>query len=211
MNVMNFYIGDEKQILEEIRAWSAFALEKPNPYFNNLPSCPYAKKAWLDGKVGVIFKYGGSQSLYNTIVNFNDEFDLIILVDTFYKRDAQTFHEELERLNEAISEGMFNNADMWLMGFHPDDDSNDLIDEGDFEPHVNTPYAMTFVQRLTKVQEAAYNLKKLGYYDNYSQDYNVEAIFEQRETLYWRLKNGNESSKKNGNGRHQENARRRHG
>ena len=27
-NVHNFYVGDEKAICEEIRAWSAFALEK---------------------------------------------------------------------------------------------------------------------------------------------------------------------------------------
>ena len=38
INVHNFYVGDEKEICEEIRAWSAFALEK-----NHLISitCPH--------------------------------------------------------------------------------------------------------------------------------------------------------------------------
>jgi len=200
VNVMNFYIGDEKQIFEEIRAWSAYALEKKNPFFNDLPPCPYAKRAWLDGKVAVIFQYGGSQALINTMAHFNDEFDLIILVNTFYRRDADSFHQELSDYNDAIADGLFGDPDLWLMGFHPDDDSNDFVDDGEFEPHINTPYAMTFVQRLSKVQESAYILKDLGYYDKYSEEYDVAAIFEQRERLYRRLKDGNESSQKNGHG-----------
>jgi hypothetical protein len=74
----------------------------------------------------------------------------------------------------------------------PEDDANDFIDDGTFEPHVNTPYAMTFVQRLSKVQEAADKLKQMGYYDAYLEEYNASDLFEKRETLYRRLKNGNE-------------------
>ena len=32
--------------LNEIRSWSKHALEKPLDYFNGLPPCPYAEKAW---------------------------------------------------------------------------------------------------------------------------------------------------------------------
>ena len=199
-NVHNFYVGDEKAICEEIRAWSAFALEKKSPYFNDMPPCPYAKKAWLDDRVAIVFKYGGSQALTSCISNFSDSLDLVIIVDQFFKRDAESFHGELEAYNEAISQGIFGQKDLWLMGFHPDDDSNDFIDDGSFEPHVNTPYAMIFLQRLSKVQEAAYTLRELGYYDKYQEDYNVYEIFNQRETLYRRLKDGDETQKKSNSG-----------
>lgn len=57
MNMMRFNIGKEKQICEEILAWSAHTLQKPNPYYNGLPPCPYAQKAWEDEKVIILFKY----------------------------------------------------------------------------------------------------------------------------------------------------------
>ena len=36
----------EEAIKVEMRDWSAHALEIPNEYYNNMPACPYAKKAW---------------------------------------------------------------------------------------------------------------------------------------------------------------------
>jgi hypothetical protein len=74
------------------------------------------------------------------------------------------------------------------MGFHPDDDINELIDDGSFEEIVSEEYSLIFVQRLSKLQESANKLKKLGYYDNYYSMYNVEDIYEQRENYYRRLK-----------------------
>ena len=40
----------------EIRSWSKHQLESPNADFNNIPACPYAKKAWDDDKVKFAFK-----------------------------------------------------------------------------------------------------------------------------------------------------------
>ena len=65
---MELYTGLEKQVSEEIRAWSLHALEKPNPAYNNFPACPYAAKAWHDNKVGIVFKHDTSyQPLYSII------------------------------------------------------------------------------------------------------------------------------------------------
>ena len=38
------------EYLQEIKAWSKHALEKPLDYFNGLPPCPYAEKAWEDNR-----------------------------------------------------------------------------------------------------------------------------------------------------------------
>ena len=52
---------------------------------------------------------------------------------------------------------------------------------------------MIFVQRLSKLQEAADKLNKNGYYDSYEGEYNAFDIYEKRRDLYRRLKNGDET------------------
>lgn len=194
MNALALKYGLEKDIYQEILAWSEHTLQKPNPYFNNLPACPYAKKAWSEGRVAVLFKSENNyQSIYSTVSQFDDAFDLVIVVDMAYKKDPEEFHNYLEQMNEAISRGIFIDRDVWLMGFHPHDDENDYLDEATFEQLVSDEYAMIFIQRLSKVYKSSQQLKALGYYEEYAKDYDVETIFAQRETLYRRLIDGDET------------------
>ena len=195
MTALAFYIDKERQICEEIIAWSEHTLQKPNPFYNNLPACPYAQKAWQENKVAILFKYEDSyQCLYSTISQWEDVFDLCIIVDMDFERDPDRFHSYLDDLNTAISEGIFIEKDMWVMGFHPHDEANDFIDDQSFMQMVEDEYAMIFVQRLSKLQEAADKIKEKGYYDSYLAEYDVEAIFNKRAKLYRRLKHGNEAS-----------------
>ena len=194
MNALALKYGLEKDIYQEILAWSEHTLQKPNPYFNNLPACPYAKKAWSEGRVAVLFKSEDSyQTVYSTVSQFEDAFDLVIVVDLAYKKDPEEFHDYLEQMNEVISRGIFIDRDVWLMGFHPHDDENDYLDEATFEQLVSDEYAMIFIQRLSKVYKSSQQLKALGYYEEYAKDYDVETIFAQRETLYRRLIDGDET------------------
>ena len=184
----------EKSIMDEITQWSDKVLSVPNPHFNGLPACPYAKQAWLDSKVAVIFKYEKNyQSLYNTLAQFDDNFDIAILVDLSQHMKADVFHEYLDDLNTVISNGMFIDRDLWVMGFHPDDDESEFVEDVSFEPLVDVEYAMIFVQRLSKLQEAADKLDKKGYYDTYGDEYDAKNIYARREQLYRRLKDGNET------------------
>ena len=79
------------------------------------------------------------------------------------------------------------------MGFHPDGDGNDNLEEENFEPLVEDEYGLIFIQKLTKLQESAEKIKKLGYYDCYKDGYNSDDIYQKRELFYRRLKDGNES------------------
>jgi hypothetical protein len=63
----------------------------------------------------------------------------------------------------------------------------------DFQPQIDAEYAMIFVQRLSKLQEAADKLDKKGYYDTYNGQYNAREIYDKRERFYRRLKNGDET------------------
>tara|TARA_R100001129_G_scaffold155710_1_gene118735 strand:+ start:1307 stop:1891 length:585 start_codon:yes stop_codon:yes gene_type:complete len=194
MNLAFYSEPIEKAIVEEIRQWSAEVLEQPNPYFNNLPACPYARSAWMDNKVSILFKNEPSlQVLYTCISQFDDAFDLLIIVDLNPDEDSDAFHEYLDQLNDVISEGMFIDKDIWVMGFHPHDDPSDFVEEVVFEREIDTAYSMTFVQRLSKLQKAADKLHKKGYYHTYDNEYQASDIYEKRENLYRRLKNGDET------------------
>lgn len=179
----------EQAIIQETRDWSAHALEHSNEYYNNLPACPYAKKAWQDNRVGFCFKYNKDwQDLYKLVSQWDDSKDVVILID-FDPLPLDELDSYLDDLNEAISNGFFINRDMFLMGFHPDDEGNELLDSDDFESTVDTPYAMIFLQRLTKLQESSDLLRMKGYYNLCEKYYGAEFLYEKRQQFYRRLKN----------------------
>ena len=182
----------EETIKEEIRSWSKEALEKINPNFANLPPCPYAEGAWAEDKVGIGFKASPSfQDLTTIISTWDDKHDLVILVDLDYIKDREVFYQHLDGLNEAISQRVFIETDLWLMGFHPDDEPQQLsYGHEDLLSVIDTSYAMIFVQRLSKLHEASEKLQKTGYYKEYEQQFGLMDMLRVRETYYRRLKNG---------------------
>ena len=194
MNVLAFYASNDREVVEEIRAWSAQVLEKESPYFNGLPPCPYAKKAWQDNRVAIIFQYGGNRGLFDVLTKFNDALDLVIIVDRNPRQTSEEFHDYNDALNDAISRGIFGDRDLWVMGFHPDDEANDFVQDVSFEAKTDDTYAMIFVQRLTKLHLAADKLHKKGYYAAYDGLYDSDGIYARRAQLYRRLTDGDEAS-----------------
>ena len=79
------------------------------------------------------------------------------------------------------------------MGFNPEDEPSDFVADVTFNYEVDDEYSLIFVQRLSKLQEAANKLDKKGYYDSYEEEYNSSEIYLNRENLYRRLKDGNET------------------
>ena len=148
----------------------------------------YRKLAQVNAAIIFIFFSGVSADNHNLneILELIQK-DLKTLEKAVYSESINT-DNNLTNLNELIHQNKFDQKDIWLMGFHPDDDVNELIDDGSFDEIVSEEYSLIFVQRLSKLQESANKLKKLGYYDNYYSMYNVEDIYEQRENYYRRLK-----------------------
>ena len=194
MNLDFYSDPTERALVTEIMGWSKVALEKPSEHFNGLPPCPFAKTAWLEDKVSVIFKKEDSyQTLYSCISRYDDAFDLVIIVDLKNTKNPEDFHEYLDTLNDKISDGMFIDKDIWLMGFNPEDEPSDFVADVTFNYEVDDEYSLIFVQRLSKLQESANKLDKKGYYDSYKEEYNSLEIYQNRENLYRRLKDGNET------------------
>ena len=182
---------ERNNIVDEIKEWSKHTLEVSNPEFNNLPVCPYAKAAWKQAKVDIVFKFEKEdyKRLYMALHNWSDRKDLVIIADTEYIEDQEEFHEFVDNINEATANNVFRDKDMWVMGFHPEDEPNELFDEEeDVEPISEIDYAIFFVQRLSKLEEAAEKLRPLGYYDKYFQEYDVKHMYELRTNFYRRLR-----------------------
>ena len=174
-------------MISVLQDWINDELSTPNKDTNNLPLCPYAKKAWATNKVGFSFKYDQDwQTLYTLISTWDDNKDVVILID-FCPLPLDEMDEFLDKINHAISQGIFINKDMFLMGFHPEDEGNELLDN-EFESTVETPYGMVFLQRLSKLQEASDALRVKGYYKIAQQYYDADFLYKQRQDFYRRLK-----------------------
>ena len=178
----------EDSIRKEIRDWSKHSLEKANENYNGFPPCPYAAKAWIDNKVDIQFKYDLSpEKLYENISHYNDKYELIILVDLEYELEPDRFHGYLEGINEAISNDAFQDKDIYVMGFHPEDDTNEIIESDSFETEVDYVYSMIFIQRLSLLERASEKLRSKGYYDRTYGNYKVDEILQKRNKLFRRL------------------------
>ena len=139
----------------------------------------------------MLFKHDKNfQVLYKTISEFDDNFEAAVIFDLKYEADPAVFHGYLDDLNTVISEGMFIDRDIWVMGFHPDDDASEFEADVEFEASTDDQYAMIFIQRLSALQKAADKLDKKGYYANYRGLYNAEDIYSRRAELLRRLENG---------------------
>jgi len=167
-------IMTESEIEKQIREWSRFSLEKKHG--KSLPMCPYAENTWNNDKVSVQFCYENYVEKVKSIQeSWNDTHDVIILACFDFENDPNEFQSTLDSINENAS-----STNLWLMGFSPH------CYGGIFEANPKTPpssYAMIFIQRLSKLQEAAYELQDLGYYE----EYESQVMHENREFEYLKM------------------------
>tara|TARA_R110002096_G_scaffold269062_1_gene462844 strand:+ start:856 stop:1476 length:621 start_codon:yes stop_codon:yes gene_type:complete len=162
-------------IVEEIKRWSSQVLERPSPFFNGLPPCPYARAAWVNNKVRVDF--GDADRVVWHTQHWDDTADLIILVAES-SWDINKIEEWCRRTNKTVAD-----QDFVLMPFvpgegigtgQPDEEAND------WEPIVDEDYAMVFIQRLSDVNDASEVLEQSGYYKNCSAEF-LKYVSDRRE------------------------------
>lgn len=148
--------------MQDLQEWIFEDLSSPVLENNNLPLCPFAKKAWVDDKVNVniVAEYNDFwKTVYDEIKNFDDTYQVVICA---YDGEEESY-ENIERSCFSLN-GWFaaNNMDIWLLAFQED-------------------ITMVFVQRLSDLDDASQKLKKLGYYKNYnSEDFERLVISRRR-------------------------------
>lgn len=143
----------EKNMIEE---WILETLSKPNKVFNNLPPCPYAKKAWMEGRVKII---PHTNVDYTPILR--DEYDLYIL--PIQLESVILFDNIVEELREWLGDKYV------VLDDHPD--HKEEVDG--FGLNYGKP--LIFIQARDKLTEARKELKRMGYYKNWDEEYYKEV------------------------------------
>ena len=148
---------------ENLKNWILDYLSKPNPVFNNMPPCPHAKKAWLDGNVEI-----------KKFVNYDELEDGI---KDLVGSKVKIFYFEYPLLPTAEK---LKNVVSWLGTKHPQfifyDEHPDIIEEVGDEV-VNSGVIAIIVQDRKDLLEKRAELHKTGYYDKWTPEMK-ERIFD---------------------------------
>lgn len=153
---------------DDIEKWILDFLSVPHPVFGNLPPCPYAKRAWLDGKVEVREVTGGhvyvdlQVAVMGLLHNFPKDKDLVMFL-----LDPNSIPCE-KLTNIAITN---SNKEFALLDDHPEQ-----VEKVEDVVLNNGKYAILFVQRRNELLKAREDLKNTGYYDNFNEDYREDVL-----------------------------------
>ncbi len=143
-------------------------LEKPHPIFGDLPICPFARKARLDGRILYkVYRFWEHTDLNpdSPVIRIINEFSqqecYEVLLVIHPEKQAMTplaMQQFINCLNEKIS-----TTGLVAFGSHPDDDFNIQGVYTRKEPFLNFT-----VQSQQLVKEASDSLLKTDYYKNWT-------------------------------------------
>ena len=153
---------------DKIKTWISDFVTRPNPVFGDLPPCPYAQKAIIDGKVEFVELNATADwtTIYQLIWNTDfDEKDVLCVIADPRQFTAQETVSIADVLNER-----FMPRDIVVLEDHPD------IDERVKGVKLNNGhYTLFLAQRLSKLNKFSKMLESGPYYQNWSRSY-LESV-----------------------------------
>jgi hypothetical protein len=153
---------------QTIKKWISDFVTRPNPVFGDLPPCPYAQKAIIDGKVEFVELNATADwtTIYQLIWNTDfDEKDVLCVIVDPRQFTAQETISIADVLNER-----FMPRDIVVLEDHPD------IDEHVKDVKLNNGhYTLFLAQRLSKLNKFSKMLESGPYYKNWSRSY-LESV-----------------------------------
>lgn len=153
---------------EEVIKWVKEFVEIPHPVFADLPPCPYAKQARLDGKVDFVeVPDNESDSIvWRIIEKFDPETkDVLVLIA---KPDRWTVEETVNLAKELND--YFKPLNLLIMEDHPnlvEKVKNVVLNQG--------KYILFFVQDRIKIAQFEKMLRNTDYYKNWDSKYENEV------------------------------------
>ena len=145
-----------------IDSWIEDLLSIPNPAFANMPPCPYAKAAWIEGKV-IVKKFVSFNQLKEDIKFIKDRVMIF-----YFKENTLPSCKDLSILAKDYN---LQFPDLIFYDEHPD-----TIEEV-AGIKLNSGICALIVQNRKDIQEKRAELQKTGYYDNWKPEMK-ERIFE---------------------------------
>jgi hypothetical protein len=145
-------------MLGRILTW-AHSLNEPSEATNGLPTCPYAKCTFDEGRVSIVFKtqFNGASDILRLVECWSDRFDVFLLVVDRSSLSATEAHALADKVSaESVD------TDLIVMADHPD---KPFIVAG--HNNSNGEYLIFFIQRRSRLLKASAALKPTGYYRNW--------------------------------------------
>ena len=174
-----------RTIEEDIISWSKDFLELPNKELGDKPVCPYAKQARISGQVNIVVEESG-EKLLETVVNqcnnFKQSGKKICIVAC---SDLDITADELDSYVHALNH-VFVPKDVYLMASYPGgyEEPVEFLENTDWLP--DNEFLMVLIQPFEELEKASSNLKKIGFYNTWPEDY-YESTVNKRKT-YRRLR-----------------------
>ena len=154
-------------LINNLSVWIQKTLSTPNPIFNNLPACPYAKQAWISDKVQVC-QFESWVDAYT---------DLLVKDFNFKKYEVVIFafpHTTIvpKQLSEIICnlQKMWNKKDIVVLEDHPDD----IEEVKNFNLNFGE-CCLLLIQSRSKLNEARAYLESKDYYKNWDAEYKKDV------------------------------------
>ena len=141
---------------QKIEDWILNFLSKPNSVFDNIPPCPYAKKAWLDGHVEVK-EFVSFAEMRKDIANWNKEVVIYLFQETMLPRCTE-LQILASKFNDEFPDFLFLEETPDLV----ESVAGVLVNQGEL--------CMMIVQKRKPLEDAREELKKTGYYDNWTEE-----------------------------------------
>jgi len=146
-----------------LNAWISKTLSIPNPIFNNMPACPYAKKAWTEDKVEVC-AFDSWVDAYSFLVTKEWNFPEVEVVIISFPPEGITpdmLSLTLDKLTDS-----WKHDHLVILEDHPDE----VEEVKEFNLNFKEA-ALLLVQPRSKLNEARAYLESKGYYKNWTKDY----------------------------------------
>lgn len=160
---------DKQLIKQELEHWLTNFVEQPNPLLNNWPPCPYARQARLANQIYIVFNSPLEISSY---VSFLNDYDVVVLCFDPAKYSASQIELFTQHINSILI-----HKDLVVLEDHPESE--------EFINGVKMNFGkcgLLILQRLSKLNTAADQLKLKGYYRTWSRQ-NLD------EVVNWRYDN----------------------
>ena len=146
---------------EDIENWIFNFLDKNNPDFNDLSPCPFAKKAWIEGKVDVL-----EVTVEELKINLSQKNKFSKSVIIFVLDPKTVTFENLYTLAKQ-----YTDSTHLVLVDHPEEKEivgSSLVNQG--------THALVFIQSRKEIEEAREILLRTAYYESFSEEYKKELF-----------------------------------
>ena len=153
---------DEQSIKLKLNQWLVDFVEKPNSLLNNWSPCPYARQARVADQIHVVFDSPLEIAQY---ISKLDTHDVVVLCFDHTKFSASQIELFAKHINSILIW-----RDYVVLEDHPD--SEEFINGAKMN---FGECGLMILQRLSKLNTAADQLRDKGYYDTWSED-NLDQV-----------------------------------